>query len=147
MKRRFHLGDVLSITTGRLVSPRHMDGVYDILNFMTGDNLFTHQLPRACDECKPYLLKQFPQLNTAFIQSACRTLDREVENRDSRDPENGEPMPLNITAWLEELTTRYGEYLEVETIPKEAHEKKNPLAEMQEMAPNAKLIGVCVDSS
>ena len=145
MKRRFHLGDVLSITTGRLVSPRHMDGVYDILNFMTEDNLFTHQLPRACDECKPYLLKQFPQLNTAFIQSACKILDREVENRNSRDPENGEPMPLNITAWLEELTKRYGEYLEVETIPKEAHEKKNPLAEMQEMAPNAKILAVCTD--
>jgi hypothetical protein len=37
--RPFHLGDVLTITTGRLVSPRHMDGVYDVLNFMTGDNL------------------------------------------------------------------------------------------------------------
>ena len=60
--KKFHLGDVLSITTGRLVSPRHMDGVYDILNFMTGDNLFTHQLPRASDECKPHLLAQFPQL-------------------------------------------------------------------------------------
>lgn len=132
MKKKFHLGDVLSITTGRLVSPRHMDGVYDILNFMTEDNLFTHQLPRACDECKPYLLKQFPQLNEAFIASACKTLDKELEK-------------LDIARWLKELTDRYGEYLEVETIPKEAHEKKNPLAEMQEMAPNAKILAVCTD--
>jgi hypothetical protein len=27
--RGFHIGDILSITTGRLVSPRHMDGIYE----------------------------------------------------------------------------------------------------------------------
>ncbi len=62
MEKSFHLGDILSITTGRLVSLRHIDGVYDILNFMTGDNLFTHQLPRASRECAPELKKQFPAL-------------------------------------------------------------------------------------
>jgi hypothetical protein len=41
--REFHLGDVLSITTGVLVSPRRMEGVSDILEFMTGSDLFTHQ--------------------------------------------------------------------------------------------------------
>jgi hypothetical protein len=50
----FILGDVLNITMGRIVSPRHMDGVYDILNFMIGDDLFTHQLLRVSDECKFY---------------------------------------------------------------------------------------------
>ena len=29
--RYFHIGDVLTITTGCLLSPRHMEGVYDIL--------------------------------------------------------------------------------------------------------------------
>ena len=28
--RMFHLGDVLTITTGCLVSPRHVEGIYDI---------------------------------------------------------------------------------------------------------------------
>jgi hypothetical protein len=68
--KRYHLGDILSITTGRLVSPRHMDGVYDILNFMTGDDLYTHQLPRAADECRPYLAKQFPQLSKIDLPKA-----------------------------------------------------------------------------
>lgn len=58
----FHIGDILSITTGRMVSPRHMEGIYDILNYMTGDNLFTHQLRRAADACKPALLEQHPIL-------------------------------------------------------------------------------------
>lgn len=45
--KTFHLGDILTITTGRLVSPRHMEGVYDILNWMTGEDLLvTHQIPR-----------------------------------------------------------------------------------------------------
>lgn len=57
----FHIGDILSITTGRLVSPRHIDGVYDILNWMTGDNLFTHQLPRAAGECAEWLAEQVRQ--------------------------------------------------------------------------------------
>lgn len=58
--KQFHLGDVLSITTGRLVSPRHRDGAYEILNFMTGEKLNTIVLLGASDVCKPFLLRQFP---------------------------------------------------------------------------------------
>lgn len=58
----FHISDVLTVTTGRLVSARHMDGVYDILNFLTGDELYTHQLPRAMRECEAFLRIQFPDL-------------------------------------------------------------------------------------
>ena len=57
-RKQFHLGDILSVTHDKLLSPRHIKGVYDILNFMTADNLYTHQLPRAADEAKPSLLRQ-----------------------------------------------------------------------------------------
>ena len=60
--RAFSLGDVLSVTTGYLVSLRHVDGLYDILNYMTGDDLYTPQLPRALDECAGPLLTQHPDL-------------------------------------------------------------------------------------
>src|SRR5215469_4293666 len=65
--REFHIGDILSVTTGRLVSPRHIGGVYDILGWMTGDSLFTHQLPRAAEECAPSLREQFPDLAAAEV--------------------------------------------------------------------------------
>jgi len=110
--REFHLGDILTITTGRLVSLRHMEGVYDILNFMTRDNLFTHQLPRASEECKPYLLRQHPQL-----------ADIEV-------PELNES---NCQQWLAEQVAKYGEYLPVEQIPMDDHTVKNPIEEAAEM--------------
>jgi hypothetical protein len=58
----FETGVVLSITTGKLLC--EMGRVYDILNYMTGDNLFTHQLPRVVQECKPILLQQHPELAT-----------------------------------------------------------------------------------
>jgi hypothetical protein len=59
---KFHLGDLLSISDGRLLSPEHIGGVYKILNHMTGDNLMTHQLPLACDAMLPELLTQHPWL-------------------------------------------------------------------------------------
>lgn len=64
---QMQLGDILSITTGCLLSRRGIAGVYAILNHMTGDNLGTHQLPRVSDECKTHLLTQLPQLATIEV--------------------------------------------------------------------------------
>lgn len=105
--KEFHLGDVLSITTHRLVSPRHMEGIYDILNFMTGDNLFTHQLPRASDECEPHLLEQFPQL---------KEVDASGVNEE------------NYQQWLADQVTKYGEKLTVKPLPTDVHEVKHPIS-------------------
>lgn len=110
--KKFHIGDVLSITTGKLVSPRHMDGIYDILNFMTGDNLFTHQLPRASEECKPEILMRHPEL-----------ADVDTSNV------NGE----NWKEWIQEQVERFGEYLEISTLVVNLHEFKDPVEELEEM--------------
>ena len=126
--KEFHLGDVLSITTGRLVSPRHIDGVYDILNFMTGDNLFTHALPRASDECKPHLVAQFPQLTTSEMDSAIAELGKSLKTK------SGKAEAEKIVAdWLTKQVAKYGEMFAVKPIPKGAHEFKNPIAEAAEM--------------
>ena len=113
--KTFCLGDVLSITTGRLVSPTHMDGIYDILNFMTGDSLFTHALPRASDVCKPHLLKQFPQL--AEIDAS------------SVNTENWEQ-------WMKDQVEKYGDKFEVHALGDDDFEKKDPLQELHEMIPD-----------
>ena len=126
--KKFHLGDVLSITTGRLVSPRHIDGVYDILNFMTGDNLFTHQLPRASEECKPYLIEQFPQLATPEMDFAVAELGEMLKSKSGKT----EAEKL-VAGWLAKQVAKYGEEFEVKPIPKGAHEFKNPIAEAAEM--------------
>lgn len=110
--KRFHLGDVLSITTGKLVSPRHIDGVYDILNWMTGDNLFTHQLPRASRECRSYLKTQFPIL--------------------ADEDGAGCPRSEHWKDWLDGCVKRYGEWFDVEPLPAHAHEFIDPISEAAE---------------
>jgi hypothetical protein len=130
--RTFHLGDILTITTGRLVSPRHMDGIYDILDWMTGDSLFTHQLPRACDECQGPLLAQHPDL-AAIIPP-------ETFGDGSKDSAEGV-----VDRWLAEQVAVYGETREVAPIAAENHAHIDPIAELRTMIrPDAEIIGVVI---
>ena len=107
---KFHIGDVLSITTGKMVSPTGMDGIYKILNFMTGEDLYTHQLPRAMRVCAPHLLQQHPQL--AEVQ----TIDTEISESDFK-------------LWLIEQIAMYGKELAVEPLPKDAYQPMHPVEE------------------
>ena len=59
-ERTFDLGSVLTVTTGRLFT--EMDNVYDILNYLSNDNIFTHQIPRVMKAAQPYVLARYPQL-------------------------------------------------------------------------------------
>src|SRR3989344_9369823 len=131
--KELHLGDVLSITTKHLVSPRHMSGVSDILNFMTRDKLFDFQLPRACDECRPYLLEQFPQLDTPEMDFAIGELIEILKIPNGKK----EPDKL-ILGWLSKLTSggyevTCEEMLKVKPIPKGIHVIRNPTVEAMEM--------------
>jgi len=125
MGKWFHLGDILSITSGTLVSPRLIDGVYDILNYMTGENLFTHQLARAGDICRPHLLKQWPELEGVSCEDVA---------------------PENWKEKLEALTTKYGLELEIEPLPKGEYIPIDPITEAETMMGDpSKIIVVKVD--
>lgn len=60
--KTFHIGDILSVTTGCMVSPSHIGGVYALCDWMTGEQNFTHQLPRVSREIEPQLRADFPDL-------------------------------------------------------------------------------------
>lgn len=119
--KRFHLGDVLSVTTGVLMSPTLIRGVYKILNHMTGDNLFTHQLPRATRECQPHLKAQFP----ALANEKCDGVNE--HNHKQR---------------LAELVAKYGEWFDVTPVPEHAHEFIDPMSELAEKVHPSKIITV-----
>ena len=121
-KKQFHIGDVLSVTTGRLVSPRHIDGLYDILNFMTGDDLYTHALGRASEDCKPFLLAEHPSL-------AAITGD-EVTRENWRE-------------WLSKMVAEFGGYLEVSKIEDGGYTAIDPIAELLSMT-NKPVVAVTV---
>ena len=127
-KREFHVGDVLSVVTGRLVSPSGIGGIYKILNFMTGDNLFTHQLPRAMRECRPHLFKQFPtRLSSEDVEEAELCLDVMFKGIDDDDKDNA------LKYWLELCVEVFGETFLVEPIPRSAHEVVDPISELSDM--------------
>lgn len=94
MEKQFHIGDVLSITTGYLLSS-NTDGIYRIFEFMTKDSLFYHQISRVFSECKHHLLKQHPQLNNVDTSKLTHK---------------------NCQEWLNQQVARFGEKLTVRTI-------------------------------
>jgi len=113
--KAFHLGDVLSVTTGILVSPKGMGGVHELLDFMTGDVLMTHQLPRAVEVCGPELIARHPSLDVATPTAFA-----------------GEP---DVLAWLDRRVAELGEYLLIWPLAPEEGQwvHMDPLVEWQAM--------------
>jgi len=109
--RNFHIGDILSVTTGKLVSPRLIEGLYDILGFMAGEPLWTHQLPRVSNEAAPLLLEQHPQL--AAVDASKVTAE-------------------NWEAWLAEQVAHFGKELSVSPMSADQHERIDPVSELAE---------------
>jgi hypothetical protein len=119
--KQFHLGDILSITTGVLVSPRGMDGVYDILNFMTSESLFTHQLPRAGRICGPALLRQHPELLAVkgeVFQDAVKPFANDKQAAGDA-----------IDGLVKEKVAAFGEYLSVKALSLEEYVAIDPVEE------------------
>lgn len=114
--KRFHVGDVLSVLTGRIHGPNGIGGVYEILNHMTGQSLFTHQLPRAAEACRPFLAATFPGL-----------------------PVHGFYADIDAAAKL------YGEFHEVPALPVGLYEPADPLAELSGMVGQARVIPVVTE--
>jgi len=109
--RKFDVGDIISIADGRLLSRRHVDGVYDILNYMTGDTLFTHQLPRANRVCEPYIREQHPDLaDVGEIPEFVGTREEKFAQLDF---------------WL----NKFGEPREVHPLPEGVWNQINPIEE------------------
>lgn len=96
-ERKFELGDILSIITERLVSRRGMDGIYEILDFMTVEGLFTHELPGAANVCKSALLVHHPQLANVHFP----------------DKFQGQ---AHVDRWLAEQEATYGNTLAVKSL-------------------------------
>jgi hypothetical protein len=128
--REFDLSDILSVVPGCLVSSRHMDGVYDILNFMTGDNLFTHQLPRAIGECEGPLVEQHPWLADVVTPAWKGTTNEELR--------------IEVDAWVAELKAIHGECLPV--TPLEDWHRMDPIQELAELTERPDRI-IVVDAS
>ncbi|PZP86523.1 MAG: hypothetical protein DI582_02725 [Azospirillum brasilense] len=110
--KAFHITEIISVITGKMVATSHMDGIHPFLEFMCGEPIFTHQIPRAVRECSPYLLKQFPML-----------ADEKAEGITKE----------TLQAWAANMEAKYGKMLAVEPLPEGAHFRADPISELESM--------------
>ena len=118
--RDFHIGDIITITSGILVSLDHVGGIYNILGWMTGEDLMTHQLTRASRECEDNLRAQHPDLAAVVVPKI--TCEAEA-----------------IT-FLASLYPEFGETRPVSPLPTGDHTIIDPVAEIKMMRPDAQII-------
>lgn len=105
MARKFHLGALLSVTTGAMVCPSgNPKEFFELLNYMTADNLDPHEVASAMKECRPSLFAQFPFLSNINIKEA---------------------NPENFEQWLSDQVKLYGKMFTVQPLPPGAHQVEN----------------------
>ena len=97
MSKTFHLGDLLSVTTGTLLAPTKMRGVSTLLEHLTGVRLEVHQLLIASEVCAPLMVRDRPWL------------------ADLRPPKGADLDDL--VAWISWAVSVHGEWHEVDSYP------------------------------
>ena len=128
--REFHISDVLTITTGRLLSNRHVEGIYDILGHMTGEQLYTHQLGRASEACRPHLEKRYPMLAASdpVVSRQMEVLAYTIATY----PKDVSHAILGCVSLIQ-ASHQLPEMLEVDVIPPGEYEARNPIEELVSM--------------
>ncbi len=118
-KKSFPIAKILNFADGRLLTS--IDDVYEFANFMTGDNLFTHQLPRAFRAIEPVLKKQLSFLaSPEFATDQQWLTDALARGSDAR---------TTINLWLVNMSAKYG-----------AEHLVSPLAEWMQQDPVSELV-------
>lgn len=135
----FHISDVLTATTRRLVSSRHVDGIYDVYNFLTGDNLFTQ---RSYDECEDWLRSQYPALmaDSPGMPELLAEMDHQIEQAHR----NKALIDAAITSFVEAVRTAHGlpEMLPLHSLAEGAHTHIDPVKELKAMVGDDRVIVV-----
>lgn len=120
--REFTLAQVLTITTGRLLCP--MGDVYEILDWLSGESLMTHQLPRVSREAEPWIFEQHPGLREVDIT--------DVVIGDQAD----------VDKLLSGFAVSYGSTLALTPMRTEDHTSIDAISELKMMRPDMPIIAV-----
>lgn len=130
--KTFGLGPILTIMHGPFMC--EMGEVYDILNWVTDDNLMTHQLPRAGREVEPFLKQLYPDLVGLEVPEWT-----EIDGWGELDSEDKE---ARITEWLDTVGEQVGATRDVPQMKPEDHTMIDPISELKMMRPDAEIIAV-----
>ena len=97
-KRMYHISDILTVTTGYMVSTRGGVGLSDIMEFICQDDyLGTIGLIRMHEDCTKVIFDQYPELMNEKV------------------PEFMEQYDV-VDKYVKDSIDKYGEYLEIEIL-------------------------------
>lgn len=60
LHKEFDLGAILNITSGRLFT--NMDDIHEVLEYLTGNDMYKHMIPESAALAKAYCLLLHPEL-------------------------------------------------------------------------------------
>lgn len=119
MKRTFSIAPILSVVGERLLGD--FGDVQELCSFLTGDQLFTHQMLRAHEPCRQGLRAQFPEFG---------------------DYDDSEVNCDNWQEWLDVQVAKFGATREVEPLPEGMWSYKNPIVEAEELVGKNRVVVV-----
>jgi hypothetical protein len=119
-ERPFHIGCILSVIHKDLLYPLGRHGLYEFLAFMVDNEVFMNQVSRVSDECRPYLIKQFPQFVTPEMNKAIIELHKNLKNKGIKESEK------IAEEWLLQQAEKYGGHHWVNYLPPEVHKVCQP---------------------
>jgi hypothetical protein len=109
--RDFDLGDILSVTTDTVVSPRGFKGIHELVEFICGQEVHVHQMSKIVEVCQIHILHMHPAL---------RGVDASTVNEKT------------WPTWMEAQKQRFGSVLPIEPLRANHGLVGNPIAEGQE---------------
>ena len=124
MKKTFTTAQILNVTTGLLITK--MDDIYEILNFLTQDELYTHQIPRALTICTPSLREQLPE----FYSTKMMLAEKHLRETLTRVPKE------DVVGIIETFIEKTEQFLGTKTVtiePIKDYTPINPIVEMVDM--------------
>lgn len=127
IKQTFPLWKLVQISTGILLfEDDAMDAVYEVMNFMTQQDLSTASLPSAMNESRPWLLQQCPFLANINLLT--------------KQPKE------YYTEAIKAAVAKYGDEHTIAPIPADDIQRHNPFEDAYDINPNIKTLGFNTDT-
>jgi hypothetical protein len=135
--KTFAFRDLLSVTTGRaLTEPKNggngIENLCELLDWMTNESPFTHQLPRFISECDPWLRRWFPELSK--VDAFLPELDKALEGASLGKFSRAKTESI-VKGWLirVQVDCNIQDAYRVARIPRNDHETKDAWDELVAM--------------
>lgn len=138
-EKEFPFADVLDIAIDRVIS----NGISEVLEFMTGDNLLTSQFPGAAEKCRPYLIKQHPLFDSEEMREAVADFDERFKGIGVEDKDIEKRHQI-VQDWLAVQIEKYGKTIKIKPIPPGSYESKDPIEEAVKMMGGPEKVSVRV---